>query len=214
MVDNGPLVRTATGHPGAREVTKLIRKRFHVKNGDTLPYSGWYNSTRNDIVDVFAELGFTKGAEIGVCKGQFSEVMLQKVPNLKLFCIDPWTAYERVSQEKTDVRFNLTKKRLTKYDGAILVKTTSVEAVKNPNIPDGSLDFVFIDGLHDFDNVMLDLIYWSKKVRWAGIVAGHDYYKFYQSGIITAVNAYTYAHGVNEWYVTREKECSFFWVKQ
>ena len=196
------------------ETNKHIRKKFHVKNHDNLPFSGWWNSTRIDIADLFAELGFKIGAEVGVCKGQFSEVLLQRIPNLKLLCIDPWCAYERVSQERAYARFMLARKRLSKYDGAVIVRSTSTEAAENSNIPDGSLDFVFIDGMHDFDNVMTDLIEWSKKVKVGGIVSGHDYYKFYQSGIVTAVNAYTLAHNITEWYVTREKECSFFWVKK
>jgi hypothetical protein len=41
---------------------------------------------------------------------------------------------------------------------------------------DGSLDFVYIDGNHDFRHVAEDLFEWSKKVRSGGVVSGHDYY--------------------------------------
>ena len=89
---------------------------------------------------------------------------------------------------------------------------TSMEAVAN--FDDNSLDFVYIDGLHTFDAVMLDLIFWSPKVRSGGIVAGHDYLEFPNGGIIPAVRAYVTGHGISDWYVTRDKNPSFFWVKK
>jgi hypothetical protein len=82
-----------------------------------------------------------------------------------------------------------------------------------PLIPDNSLDFVYIDGRHEFDFVIQDIIGWSAKVRPGGIVAGHDYYNFYQGGIILAVDAYTRAHNISLWYITKEEQPSFFWVK-
>ena len=78
---------------------------------------------------------------------------------------------------------------------------------------DESLDFVYIDGFHEFDYVMSDLIFWTPKVRPGGIVAGHDYYPFFRSGVIQAADTYTKMHNINTWYVTRERHSSFFWVK-
>lgn len=52
---------------------------------------------------------------------------------------------------------------------------------------DESIDFVFIDAAHDYDNVRADLIAWTGKVRPGGIIAGHDYENDYQ-GLMQAVN--------------------------
>ena len=48
-----------------------------------------------------------------------------------------------------------------------------MDAVKK--FKDESLDFVYIDGAHDYKNVYKDLKAWSKKVKKGGIVAGDDY---------------------------------------
>ena len=78
-----------------------------------------------------------------------------------------------------------------------------------------SLDFVYIDGNHHFDFVMQDIIEWSKKVRAGGVVSGHDYYRFRNAGVVDAVNTYTHAHQIWEWFITDEpKEKSFFWAKE
>ena len=193
----------------ADEVTRAIWKKFHVKRHDTLPFVGWYNSTREHLDQLLGEVGYTYGAEVGVAKGHHAYRLFRNIPGLKLICVDPWTAYNRLSAEKARIRYELCLKRLKPYD-VIYKKMESMEAVKE--VPDGSLDFVYIDGLHEFDPVMLDLIHWAPKVRPGGIVAGHDYYHFYQAGIIHAVNTYTVAHNIHEWYVTRDKEASFFWV--
>jgi hypothetical protein len=73
---------------------------------------------------------------------------------------------------------------------------------------------VYIDANHDFDSVMMDLILWSRKVRSGGIVAGHDYDRSHMKGVVPAVDAYTKAHGIQEWFITDQKrEASFIWMK-
>ena len=42
-------------------------------------------------------------------------------------------------------------------------------------IDDASLDFVYIDGRHDYESVLADLESWWPKLRPGGIFAGHDY---------------------------------------
>jgi hypothetical protein len=201
------------------ETDRIIRERFRVKSDDTLPYTGLLDSTRVDLAKLFAELGFQTGAEIGVCNGEYSEVLLSENPNLtRLLCIDPWSAYLspwsfRVTQQRADDRLQRAQKRLKRFHPYVdFIRKTSIEAAKE--IPDGSLDFVYLDGLHDFDNVMLDLIHWSKKVRPLGIMVGHDYWYMYGGQVPAAVDAYTRAHQINSWYITREQAPSFFWVKR
>ncbi|NIV98148.1 class I SAM-dependent methyltransferase, partial [Candidatus Saccharibacteria bacterium] len=58
-------------------------------------------------------------------------------------------------------------------DNVEFIKKTSMEAVKQ--FEDYSLDFVYIDAAHDFNNIMLDLIKWVPKVKIGGAVCGHDY---------------------------------------
>lgn len=192
-------------------INEHIWRKFHIHRGDSLPFSPWLEGAcRNHIAELFGELGFKVGAEIGVRTGEFSEVMCVANPGVKMFCVDPWAPYARVSQQRQDRYLRYCTKRLAAYD-ATLIKATSEEAVAK--FEDNSLDFVYIDGRHEFDYVILDLIKWSAKVRPGGIVSGHDYYQFYQGGVITAVNAYTQAHNIQMWYITRELTPSFFWVK-
>lgn len=191
---------------------RLIRSKWHIKPHDTLPFKGWsHKITRQDLFEIYTELGYTKGAEIGVGTGRHAVQLLKNVPGLHLYAVDPWMKYGRCSQRICDQRYNATVKRL-EGKNATIVRKPSIEAAKE--FEDGSLDFVYIDGDHRFDAVMMDIILWAPKVRKGGIVAGHDYYHFYQSGVVDAVRVYTWAHRITEWYVTWEKTATWLWVQK
>jgi hypothetical protein len=149
---------------------------------------------RTELSRFFNELGFKVGAEVGVYSGAYSETLCKSIPNLKLYCIDPWVKLEKVHQEAVE--------RLKDYNVTILHKT-SLEAVDE--FEDESLDFVYIDGNHAYSYVRDDIAAWTPKVRKGGIVAGHDYYltRAGNAGVIVAVNDYVknngYGLGLTDW---------------
>lgn len=192
------------------DIDEKIVEKFKINNGDSLPFKS-EGGTRDMLAQFMGELGFKTGAEIGVLRGAYSRILCESIPGLKLKCIDPWLAFRRNTQVRQEERLIRTRRRLRHFNAEIIRKP-SLEAVKD--IPDGSLDFVYIDEMHEFDPVMLDLIHWTQKVRVGGIVAGHDYSPdTHYIQVIPAVNAYTKAHGIMKWYVTDEEDPSFFWVK-
>lgn len=159
---------------------------------------------RKRLVQLFGEWGLTTGAEIGVDGGTFSEYMFKAIPGLDLIGVDPW---ERDRRKKRQAENALKGKAWRQFH------MTSAEASRV--VGDAvSLDFVYIDGCHWFDHVMQDLILWARKVRKGGIVAGHDYYRFRRAGVVQAVDAYTHAHAIHEWFLTDERTPSFFWMKR
>jgi glycosyltransferase involved in cell wall biosynthesis len=160
---------------------------------------------RIDVSKVINLLGLKKGAEIGVAGGEHSEVLCQNIDDIDLLCVDFWgTSWSRKLEGRA-------RRHLSQYN-TIVVKATSMDAARD--VPDGSLDFAYIDANHTFDYVMEDLITWSRKVRKGGIVAGHDYDRAHLKGVVPAVDLYTKMHGIQEWFITDQKrEASFFWLK-
>lgn len=161
---------------------------------------------RTDLADMFGELGFKRGAEIGVRTGIFSETLCTHVKSLeKLYSIDPWDLVfedpiSRQHQLKygNDVfnRFHRQAlRRLRKYPVCEMIRKTSLEAVRDFEY--GSLDFVYIDGAHTFDYVMTDIIEWAKRVRKGGIISGDDYKQHRYGDVITPVNTYVQAHKID-----------------
>ena len=197
-----------------QEINRRIRRIFKIRNQPIAPFMGGYKSSRLDLAKLFNTFGYKVGAEIGVAKGLYSRELCKAIDGLKLFLVDPWAAYDQpsISDERAKARYEYCLGRLKSFNVEYMIMT-SMEAVKS--FDDNSLDFVYIDGLHTFDAVMSDLIFWSTKVRPGGIIAGHDYYEFYQGGVIQAVNAYTRAHNIGDWYLTTaEQHPTWFWVQK
>jgi len=189
------------------DVNSVIQKRFKICPDDTQPSMGLRRYSRENLAELFKDLGFTKGAEIGVLNGEFSLFLFKTIPNLKLICVDTWDDY---AGNKGDEIFKIAAKNLSGYN-VELKRMLSVDAAKD--VKDESLDFVNIDADHQFDGVMTDIIEWSKKVRPGGIIFGHDYHVKRYYGVIAAVDAYTRAHNIHTYYITRERKPSWFWVK-
>ena len=191
--------------------TDIIKKQIKVRAYDNLPMVGKKKISRNYIINLFKQFEFKKGAEIGVFKGGFSRIMLEQIPGLELLCVDKWVnhGHTKGSSSYKTAMDNL------KNLNAIIKNMPSIEAAAL--VEDYSLDFVYIDAEHQFDGIMMDLILWSKKVKPGGIISGHDYKVNYQYGVIEAVNAYTRAHNVTEFFVTNKRgdaAPSFFWVNE
>jgi hypothetical protein len=172
--------------------------------------------TRGDLACLFQAFGFTKGAEIGVEQGQYSQILCECNPDLELLCVDAWQAYpgyrEHVTQEKLDGFFNQAVKRLWPYN-AHLVRKFSVDAAED--VEDGSLDFVYIDGNHTLPQVIADLAAWTPKVRSGGIVSGHDYGRASVGHVREAVMAWTQAYRIEPWMLlTADRSPSWLWVQR
>lgn len=142
---------------------------------------------RKDLARLFKGVG----AEIGVERGMFARHILQTAS--KLFCIDSWESYDdyrgHVSAELQKRLFGQTVERLKPYD-CVIIRKKSLDAVRD--FDDESLDFVYIDANHDYEQAREDIEAWSKKVKRGGIVSGHDYIdgsgKNPASGVFKLVN--------------------------
>jgi hypothetical protein len=157
-------------------------------------------------------MGFKVGAEIGVNLGKYSYRLCKYNPNLKLYCIDPWLSnpLQMYPQEWWD---NVYAMATTLLEGKSveIMRMTSEDAAKI--IPDNSLDFVYIDAMHDFESVVRDLSLWYPKVRKEGVVSGHDYIPI--CGVVDAVNGFTKSKRIGKLYITAEpiRIKSWFFVK-
>ena len=87
--------------------------------------------------------------------------------------VDPYEPFVHEGRKNDYSKcFNLAKKKLLKFNEKIeFSKKKSEEAVEY--IPD-DIDFVYIDGNHDYDFVKKDIELYYNKVRKNGIIGGHD----------------------------------------
>lgn len=207
---------------GGVSVTNLLLRRAGASRRSPIALK----MGRADLPKLTRELGFTKGAEIGVWKGAYSASFCEANPNLHMLCVDPWLSYPAWLDTKNAMKpedaerimgesYALARARLSPLNTTI-VRRFSLDAAQD--VPDGSLDFVFIDGNHVYDAVTADLAAWMPKVRPGGYVAGHDYRIFKNKPtihVVAAVNEFTKAHRIQPWFVLAgDRTPSFLWEVQ
>jgi hypothetical protein len=124
------------------------------------------------------------GAEIGVFAADLSSRLLAQRPDLTLKMVDPWAVYDNnpdsddfhssLSQFQQDCYAEMARV-MSSFAGhrAEIIRLKSLEAAQL--VPDGSLDFVFIDADHSYESCKADIIAWYPKVRDGGFIGGHDY---------------------------------------
>jgi hypothetical protein len=136
----------------------------------------------------------SKFVEIGSWKGKSSAFMAVELANsnksIEFYCIDTWEgSVEHKGIDNIDLlyyQFILNMKPLEKYYKPI--RARSLEAASL--FRDNSLDFVFIDASHEYEDVKKDIQTWLPKIKKGGVLAGHDYYLGYDyfPGVKKAVN--------------------------
>lgn len=128
------------------------------------------------------EMGFKTFVEVGCKEGRTTGHILKNAPDARAIAIDPWIAQPKGSDPKRETyaswdfeeierafweNVGEDKERCTMY------RATSKDAATD--VPDGGVDLVFIDALHDYESVKEDIALWWPKVRAGGMLAGHDF---------------------------------------
>jgi predicted O-methyltransferase YrrM/2-polyprenyl-3-methyl-5-hydroxy-6-metoxy-1,4-benzoquinol methylase len=119
--------------------------------------------------------------EIGSWKGKSAAFMAVEIANsgknIRFDCVDPWPDQPENPQEYFETFPDLYKTFLDNVapvrDYINPIRKLSDEAVAL--YEDNSLDFVFIDGNHDYEFVKKDILNYLPKVKPGGILAGHDW---------------------------------------
>ncbi len=206
------------GFTDMKATLEYIVKKFNIGINQKSPIE-IPDLSRDEFARLLAELGFNLGVEVGVLEGKYSKVLCDANPNLKLFGIDPWESYPEYTkanpQSDFDYVYEVAKK--TVPSNCTLIKKKSMDAVKE--FDDNSIDFVYVDGNHEFTSEANDIHEWSKKVKVGGIVSGHDYRHYppqSYSHSYEVVNAYTAAYRIRPWFIigrNKNRVRSWFWIK-
>lgn len=121
--------------------------------------------------------GMKVGLEIGCSEAHTSKFLLDTNPELKLYSIDPYVPYTdwngNVLNDRQEFFERVTKEMLVYGDRFVLIRDFS-DNVFNM-FEDGQLDYIFIDGLHTYEQLTKDCHNYYSKVKTGGIFSGHDY---------------------------------------
>ena len=120
-------------------------------------------------------------AEIGVYRGEFAAYVLAACPRIETYhMLDPWrhlddwnkpanrddAEFERIFEEAMERTREHERKR-------VVLRGRTTEVIDE--IPDGSLDFAYVDGDHTLRGITIDLVRVYPKLREGGWIGGDDF---------------------------------------
>jgi len=133
----------------------------------------------NNIVEMVKREGMMV-AEVGSWTGNSTLTLAGRIKDYKgvIFAIDHWQGSPKTSHlkwaEERDI-YAIFKERMVKNNVWSIIKPMVMESLTAANIfRDKSLDLVFIDADHRYQEVKKDIRAWLPKVREGGIISGHD----------------------------------------
>lgn len=119
--------------------------------------------------------------EIGVWKGDFAKQVLEQGKNIeKYYMIDPWAKlpdWNKPFNVDTKLFDDIYAEAMAKVafaaEKVMVLRGRTKEVIDR--IPDGSLDFAYIDGDHTLRGIAIDLIQLLPKIKENGLIAGDDF---------------------------------------
>ena len=174
---------------------------------------GWFN-----FEDLYSQVASKtqngwKLVEIGCWQGRSAAFLATELANsgktFDFYCVDTWDGSEEHLNENSHAYSPLVQQKDWLYNKFLTnmeplkdyftpIRKESIEAAKD--FEDNSLDFVFIDASHDYNNVMADLEAWYPKMkkceccgRSDSILTGHD---FIARGVSQAVIDFCFKRGL------------------
>jgi len=140
------------------------------------------------------------GVEIGVFEGKHSLSLLKFSDTKKLYLIDPYELYDDYAEGKKHYGVDqptLSQAKATAHqnlkgfsDKVVWVEKYSVDAISAIN---ERLDYVYIDGNHQANYVMADILSFVPLIKAGGVIGGHDFYNGFErghDGVVKSVSQY------------------------
>jgi predicted O-methyltransferase YrrM len=116
--------------------------------------------------------------EVGVYKGKsilfLAEALQDQGKRVDLYGVDTFKGSQEHNIKGNELLLEYLNNVYFFRDKITTIMQPSVQAAKE--FADDSLDFVFIDAAHDYQNVCADIKAWRPKVKKGGMLAGHDYH--------------------------------------
>jgi hypothetical protein len=179
-----------------KSIPKVLLSEKHMKNCELL-------LNRSVLLSKLKRNGHV--AEIGVDRGDFSDLIIELTDPVQFHLIDMWN-----SERYHEGLFETVKNRFEKLilSGRVQIhRKFSISAAED--FPDNYFDWIYIDTGHDYPLTRDELRKYAPKVKSDGIIAGHDYsmgnwVSAYRYGVIEAVHEFCIEFGWELIYLTLE----------
>lgn len=155
-------------------------------------------------------------AEVGVAEGLFSRQILEYARPKTLHLIDMWSAARPGYDDAEYVKLRLFFSAPEFTGRVIMHRGISWEEIAK--LPEGSLDWIYVDAGHIYEDVRRDLAAAMRAIKADGFIAGHDYVRWSSPngrfGVVEAVNELCINDGFVFRYLTLESNMHLSYAVQ
>jgi len=189
-------------------IPKIDLEQKHINNLKVL-------LDRNAFLNAMPKNGIC--AEIGVNKGEFSDMILSQTTPQKLHLIDAWGDPARYHDGLKDFVRDKFKIEIAEKKVEINIGFSTTILKK---FPDHYFDWVYLDTVHIYSVTAEELTILKDKVKPGGIIAGHDYtignwVGACRYGVVEAVHELCVKDGWELIYITTEThQCRNFAIRK
>lgn len=156
---------------------------------------------KNDIENI---------VEVGVFKGEFAKELIKIFSPKKIYLVDIFQGHAKSGDKdgnnyqvvNLDNEFIKLKKEYDTNPSVDIIKSDSKTFLKE--LPDNSIDLIYIDGDHSYEGVKNDLQLSFSKVKNNGYICGHDYIEPRFKGVVRAVNEFCEENNLTIKYITND----------
>lgn len=172
-------INQAIVHKGGSEV--IFARRVDTNQISKTDVSEFQCKDKRELASLFDKLyPHGVGVEIGVLRGDYSKIILERWSSGTLYLVDTWrhiSEYIDMNGRADDYHYQCMvetcKNILPWQDRAHMIRMDSTLA--STMFPDEYFDFIYIDADHSYEAVVRDINAWWPKLKKGGMFCGDDY---------------------------------------
>lgn len=181
------------------------------KDGGPGGWAGFYYGIFSEII---RQNNFKTCVEVGIGYGFHAKEILDSTLVERLYLVDPMMYYPNDGFAEDVIKYggfeklvNNIKIHLSEHENRYKWFRSPSLGITPEQIPDESVDAIFIDGDHSYDAVSRDLPFWWKKLRVGGMLLGDDYNSCHP-GTKQAVDEFTINNNLNIEFLSKANSTS------
>ena len=150
------------------------------------------------------------GCELGVFDGQFSEILFTSNKFKHLYLVDPFDGLIMSGDKNGDnIRYihgndlyKIVNNKFVNNLGITVIKDFSHSFLNQQE--DNSLDFIYIDTSHRYEDTKSELEISWQKIKNGGIISGHDYSLESFPGVVKALDEFLLKYNISNCIFTEQ----------
>ena len=149
------------------------------------------------------------GAELGVCGGDFSEILIEKIEPSKLYLVDVWREIDlgykdglMTNDKRQTARYRSVVKKFWHLDNVKIIRDFT--SALGEFVDEQTLDWIYVDADHSYKGCLRDLEIAQQLTKENGVILAHDYGKRHP-GVVQAVDEFVEKNNYFNVYYTTEK---------